>query len=545
MKKAIAILLAVLMLLGMVACSSTAKPQQTDTEPAKVETETPEVNESLTQIAEATTEEIESGAYEEDVRIASEEDLPTADPYAAASSCPAYFTNLTFDTLIYLDVATSEVIPELASSWDDVNGDGTVWDIHLVENAKFHDGSDFTADDVIFTWNYVTDASKVVNVVSGAFVTNTQSVEAVDPYTVRFTLSQPTPDFISNLEIKIYSKTAFANMSAEEAAVIGTGPYYFNQEMTTSGIQFVATRNDAYWGGTEKYPTKNLIFVWMPNMDTAVAALQAGEVDVLFNVGASQAATIESDSNCLLQYTSGTGSWYIGFNFNYRPIFSDLNLRKAITMAVDKQSIVDVAFEGWASISKSFVSPIGIGYSDSCTGLEYDTDAAKELLAQTAYNGETFVIAYPTATAGLVAQVIQASLSQIGINSELVAVDTNNWTAYKAGDQYDMFVDAAAYQGALLFNPTRFFYTGGSRNFYGYYSEQMESLIDGIAAKTSWDEMLEEFKVLQQYINDDIPVAPLVYDTMIYATRSDVQGLLLRGYKNSCDFSTLYIKARS
>jgi peptide/nickel transport system substrate-binding protein len=322
--------------------------------------------------------------------------------------------------LIYIDVATSEVVGELATSWDDVNGDGTVWDLHLVQGATFHDGSPFTADDVVFTWNYVTNPENVVCALSGSYVTNCQSVEVVDDYTVRFTLAQGMPDFVSYLEMKIYCEEAFETMDAVDAAVIGTGPYYYNQDMTESGVQFVATRYDAYWGGIDSHPTKNIVFVWMPSTDTAVAALQAGEVDVLFALGASQAGIIEDDPDCKLLITEGTGSWYIGFNYNYSDLFDDLAMRQAVLESIEKESIVDVAFEGYATVSNSFVSPVGIGYSADYTYYEYDPDAAEALLADTTYNGETLIIAYPTATAGLVAQVVQASLAR--------SVSRANWS---------------------------------------------------------------------------------------------------------------------
>lgn len=540
MKKILCVLLALSFGLSSLACTSAAP--QAAAQPTPLLEGSEAEKERITQLADASSGE---GGYAESVYIASEEDLPTADPYAAASSAPAFFTNLTFDTLVYIDVATSEVVGELATAWEDVNGDGSVWDVHLVENATFHNGAPFTAEDVVFTWNYVTNPENVVCALSGSYVTNCKSVEAVGPYTVRFTLEQGMPDFISNLEFKIYSKEAFDTLDAASAAVIGTGPYAYNAALTKSGVQFVATRYDAYWGGIETHPTKNLVFLWMPSTDTAVAALQAGEADVLFALGASQAGVIAADPNCTLLTTEGTGSWYIGFNYNHRELFDDLAMRQAVLMSIDKQAIVEVAFEGYASVSNSFVSPVGIGYSADCASYEFDPEAAKEKLAQTGYQGESLVLAYPTATAGLVAEVIQACLANIGVTVELAAVDTNNWTSYKSGDAYDMFVDAAAYQGALLFNPNRFFYTGGNRNFYGYHSEEFEKLLDNVAAQTTWEDMLAAFKPVQQFINDDIPVAPLVYDTMIYATRNDVKGLRLMNYKNYCDFSTLYVQGRS
>ncbi|MBQ8758409.1 MAG: hypothetical protein IJZ20_01825, partial [Clostridia bacterium] len=81
----------------------------------------------------------------------------------------------------------------------------------------------------------------------------------IDDYTIRFNLNMPMPDFPSYLDVKIYSKTAFEEMDPKEASAIGTGPYYYDTEMTQSGVQFVGTRYDNYWEGIEKHPTEHIV----------------------------------------------------------------------------------------------------------------------------------------------------------------------------------------------------------------------------------------------------------------------------------------------
>lgn len=537
MKKLIVFVLVLSLVFSISACgnkpsSDTENSTTSDTEKTSAGTSAEESNDG-------------NVAYEENVVIGSEEDLGTADPYASTTASTHYFTNLTFNNLIKNVVGSNEITPELAVSWEDVNGDGTVWRLKLVENAVFHDGSPFTAEDVVFTWNYITDAQNVVKVFSGPQVENCTSVTAKDKYTVEFTLSQPMPDFITYLEIKIYSKTAFDKLGAEEAGVIGTGPYYYNAEMTKTGQQFVATRYDNYWGDTSKYRTKNLIFKHEPNADTSIASLQTGETDVIFAVVASSVSTLEADPNIEIHTTDGAYSYYLAFNYNHKEIFKDKILRQAIAQAIDKEAMVQVAFEGFANVSNSIVTPIAKGYAgDKLTYQKYDPDAAKALLQSKNYTPDqlTFTVAYPTKATELMAQVLQSDLAKIGITVNLKAVDVKNWTAFKSTPDYDMFLDAIGMQGALLYNVNRLLYRGGSSNQYGFSSATYEAAQNKVSAQTTWNDMVNEFATLQQVIVDEIPVIPLLYDTFIYATRKDVKGLILANSKNFCDFSTLYIE---
>lgn len=530
MKKTIAMLICALMLMSMVAgCAAPAEPVES----------APAVDN--TQVAEATEEEIEAGEkYSEDIRIGSEEDLPNADPYGDTQSSNQMFTNLTFNTLIKNEVGNPEVVPELATSWDDVNGDGTVWDVHLAEGVTFHDGSAFTAADVVFTWNYIIDANNVVKVFTGPCVDACTSVDALDDYTVRFTLSQPMPDFISYLELKIYSKTAFDTLGAEKACVIGSGPYYFNEEMTKDAIQFVATRYDNYWQGLSKYPTKNLIFVVLASSDTMTAALQTGEVDVIFSVLANQVPNLEGDSNVTIYTTEGAFSYYMGLNYNNNDDFQDAGFRTALSQGIDRDAITAIAFENMGSASYNIVSPIAKGYSADVKCAGYDPEAAKAYFEANGYAGKTYVISYPTQTCKLIAEVIQANLSDLGLNIELKQVDVTNWTAHKASDEYDMFLDAIGMQGALLHNVNRLLYTDGSSNGYGHNNPEYNAAQDKVSAQTTWDGMINEFKALQEFEAVELGVVPLNYDTFIYAVNKNVGGLFLANSKNFCNFSTLY-----
>lgn len=484
--------------------------------------------------------------YEEWINIClSTHDLDSADPYGSTTSMGQFLTNLTFDTVTYVDADTGEIMPELAHSWKDVSaaGNGGSWEFYLQDNVYFHNGNKLCAEDVKFTWEYagVGQGNVIKPLSAWDYV---ESIEVVDDLTVRFNLKNPMPDFASYLETKIYSKAAFDSMPAAEAGVIGTGPYYFDAENTKSGVQFTATRYDKYWRGIESYPTLHICFKVVPDADTQVAGLQAGTLDIV-EIRSSAYNTVISDDNLDLAMRSGAQSWYMGFNYG-REIWQNVELRRAICQAISREDIVNIAWDGGVGgvASNNFCVPTGLGYTE-IEGISYDPDAAKATLEKLGYGDGMEITIYFYDIAKKIAEVIQANLAQVGVKVNLHQADGSNWGSIKAAQEgYDIFIDYCAYQGALLYNFNRFFYTGGSSNVNGYYSADYEKLQNNVQAASTWDEMLKEFAVLQDYVGDNVPLFPIGYSTVLYAIRKDVKGLVLAPSTNYVDVSTVFIPAR-
>lgn len=528
LKKILALLLALVMGLGLVACgpagtTESNPPSGTSNPPATSNTPVDPVQK-----------------YEEWVKYTYSSNLDTADPYGSTSAQCQFFTNMTFDTLTYVDADTSEVMPELAHSWKDVNGDGLVWDVYLEKGVTFHNGDKFTAEDVKFTWEYAGAGQN--NVVKPlAAYTYCDSIEVVDELTVRFNLVNAMPDFPSYLETKIYSKNAFETMDPLEAGVIGTGPYYYD-EKNTDANQYVASRYDNYWKGIENYPTLHIACVVLSDKNTAVASLQAGEIDYFPNFDASFYNTLSATDGLNIVTRSGAQSYYMGFNYG-NDMWNDVELRRAICQAINKEDVVNVAYEGGVggNASYNFCVPTGMGYTE-VESLTYDLDAAKAYLE--GKNLEITLIHY----AGVcvkIAEVIQANLKAAGVTVNLRQVDGTNWTSVKASqDGYDLFLDYCAYQGALLYNFNRFFYRGGSSNVFGYASDAYEAAQDKVQSYGTFEEMLTEFGNLQQFVADEVPIFPIVYNNFLAAAQEDVEGIVLAPSMNYCDFSTLRIPAR-
>lgn len=471
--------------------------------------------------------------------------LDVADPYGSTGAPTQFTTNMTFDTLTYINADTGEVCPELAKSWEDVSEEqnGGDWKITLESGVKFHNGDILTAEDVKFTWEYTaTGAGNVIK--PNAASTYVKDYEVVDDTTIIFHLETPMPDFPAYLETKIYSKNAFDTMDASEASVIGTGPYYFNTEMTRKGVQYAVTRFDEYWRGTEDYKSKNIVIKEMEDDNTRIAAFMAGELDFIFDVPSVSYSMLDETSGITLESRSGANSYYLGFNYKNKA-FDDIRVRTAFMQAINSEDVVNVAFEGGVggTVNNNFCVPTGLGYKD-VDYVEFDLDAAKAAFKEAGLAGKELTLIY-TPEKSKMAEAIQANLNAAGLNVVLGQKDAANWSAIKsAQDGFDLYLDYAAYQGALLYNFNRFFYTGGSSNVCGYHSDEYEALQDAVSNATSWDDMIKEFGTLQQWVATNLPLCPIVRNNMIVAYWDGVDGVQVTPSTNYLDFSTYYREAK-
>lgn len=513
MKKIISLILILVMVASLCACA-------------------PAANNSTTGNDETT--------YAETVYYGYVGDLDTPDPFGSTSAQAEFFTNMTFDTVVYNNPETGAIDPELATKWE-ANEDSTEWTFWLEKGVKFHNGDELTAEDVKFTYLYAANLDGAVNVVktftAGSYA---KDVEIIDDYTIKFVLNQSMPDFPAYMEMKVYSKNAIETLGHAKGSVIGTGPYYFDADKTVSGQIFVATRNDSYWRNQDSFKTKHIACKNYGDPNAMAAALQAKEIDFSFSLPNTVYNTIQDDNSLVTELKTGCASYYMGFNYASKNAdMNDAEVRRAIAQCIDKDAIVQIAWEGLGVKSTNFCAPSGLGYSADVKGLEYDPEAGAATLKAKGVTKITLLhYAGECATA---AEVIQACLAKAGVEVTLRLYEGANWTSLKASqDGYDLFLDYASYRGALLYNYNRFLYRGGSSNVFGFGSDAYEALQDKVSAQTNWEDMVKEFGNLQQWVADNAPIFPLVYNYMWLAKNPNVEGGYLGGSNNACDWSTVY-----
>lgn len=476
--------------------------------------------------------------YAETFTIACHADLDAADPYASNSSLMKIFTNMTFDQGVNNNPDTGETEPVLCESWRDVNGDGLTWEFKLREGVKFHNGADFTAEDMKFTWEYaMPGAGNVINAnANSAYV---DSIEVIDAHTVQYNLKSAMFDWPAYMDSKIYSKTAFDTMEAAEAAVIGTGPYMYDKSKHNTGISFTAERFEDYWRGTEDYASKYITYKVLPDADTRVAALQGGEVDMIYDMTAAYYNVLKSDPNLNVLTRMGSNSYYMGYNLRNKDM-QNLNVRKALSMAISRENIESIAlFDGIGGVANyNFCIPTGAGYNADAKVAGYDPETAMAMLKEAGCENMKLTLGHTSSTKAI-AEVVQAELGAIGIEVTLRQVDSTNWTSFKRTNEFDLFTDYAGYQGPLLFNFHRFMHSEGALNFIDHFSDEYDSLENDVLTAGSYDKMVEKFKELQVYAAENYPgLTPLCIGTQIAATAKNVEGVTLAPGTTIMNFST-------
>ncbi|MCL4560007.1 MAG: ABC transporter substrate-binding protein [Chloroflexi bacterium] len=257
-----------------------------------------------------------------------------------------------------------------------------------------------------------------------------KSIEAVDQYTVKFTLCSSDPAFPSKVAFAAFSITSKAYLDANGGDSVtmseqpnGTGPYMLKEWVRGDHITFEANPN--YWGTPPKDQT--VIFRWSDQAAQRLLELQSGTVDGIDNPSTEDFAAIEADPNLTLYPRAANNIFYLGMTNTIKP-FDDVKVRQAVAMAINKQRIVDSFYPGGSTVADQFLPPFILpGYTEGLKWYDYDPTAAKALLAEAGFpNGFSTTISYRMVDRGYlpspdkVTQEIQAELAVIGIKAKIV-----------------------------------------------------------------------------------------------------------------------------
>lgn len=338
----------------------------------------------------------------------------------------AVSTNI-FDGLTYRG-PDLKIVPGLAESWEELD-EGKRLRFKLRQGVKFHDGEDFNAAAVKFTFERLLGAEGAKGPQRSNY-TSIDSVEVIDDYTVDLKLKAPDPVLLTKLAgygamivpPKYITEKGEDNFNLNP---VGTGAFKFVSYQPKVNIKLEA--NADYWGGAPKLSELEYRFIAEPA--TAVAELQAGRVDLVIPsiIPIGMIPVIEGDDK--LEVISIPGPTVDALRFNTRDgITADPKVRKAIIMAVDRATIVQSILAGQASEIVSFQNSLSFGYDADLKALPYDPEGAKKLLAEAGVKaGATLQIDIRgnDSTMNEVAQVISSYLSMVGITATIKPYETN------------------------------------------------------------------------------------------------------------------------
>ena len=476
-------------------------------------------------------------------------DSVSLDPANVTDGESLKVTHQIFDTLVEFKEGSTEVEPWLATDWE-VSDDGKVWTFQLRQGVTFHDGTPFNAEAVVFNferwmntdnpYRHEGENFEYYAYMFGGFDEQSiiAKVEAVDEYTVRFTLREPLASFLQNLAMPCFaiaSPEAIKKYGADFGRhPVGTGPYRFVEWIPDQQITLEAY--DQWWG-EPKPKVRRIVYRAIKDNSARLAELMAGTIDVMEDPNPADLATVDTSQFEIL-YREANNVGYLALNNDKEP-FDDVRVRRAIAHAINKQEIVEAFWGELGQVAKNPLPPAMWGYNDAIQDYEYDPEKAKQLLAEAGYPDgfETELWTMPVPRPYMpepqkIAEAIQQDLAAVGIRAEIV---THEWDVYleKTGNgEHPM-----ALLGWIGDNgdPDNFLYvlldkdnakTPGAGNISFYRSEEVHRLL--IRAQRTPEQSVREqlYKEAQEIIHRDVPMIPLAHARSPIIVRKGVEGLV-------------------
>ncbi len=345
-----------------------------------------------------------------------------------------------------------EVEPLLADSWE-ISQDGRVYTFQLRKRISFHDGTPFNADSVKFSFEYCVEREPGLG---GA-----EAIEVVDDYTVKIILNKPNPLFFSEMNFYILGPASVGE-NGKVTKPVGTGPFMFEEYVKDQ--YYTMVRNPDYWQGAVKL--EKVIFKVIPDVHTRTIALEAGEVDMIgiaagSHLPAEDIPRLRDNPALKLSEKVGFRSNVVQFNPEQR-LFSDLRVRKAICLAIDKGAINKILGERGMVIDGPFVPGSPWFNSKVSNYYPYSLDEAKRLLATAGWKDtdgdgvldkgeEPFKVTFVTSVVApewpKIAEIVQANLKNIGIEVEIQQLEKGAHFAAIRKGRFDITIKV--FGGAL------------------------------------------------------------------------------------------------
>lgn len=422
-----------------------------------------------------------------------------------------------FDTLVEPD-ENLEMQPALAESWT-VSDDQLTWTFTLRGGVTFHDGSPFTSEDVVYSYDRIID-EELSNAWKFAAMTD---VTAPDDTTVVITVAQPTPNLLSNLGgFKGMAIVEKDNVESGDitTAPVGTGPFSVTEY--TAGDHISLTANPDYWGGAPELGGVEYRFISEPA--TALAALQSGEIQWTDVVPPQQVEQLQSDDAIELGVAPSSDYWYLALNEAREP-WNDVRVRQAIAYAIDRDAIVQATSFGTAVVNQLAIPEQSVWYTEY-NQYSTDLDTAKDLMAEAGVTGMSLDLLatsdYPeTVTA---AQIIASNLEPLGITVNIRQPDFSTWLDEQNSGNFDMLM--MGWLGNI--DPDDFYYsqhhTDGASNAQKYSNAEVDSLLDAGRVETDAEARKDLYAQAATIIADEASYIYLYNPSVVQAWSPTVTG---------------------
>ncbi|WP_174261566.1 ABC transporter substrate-binding protein [Halogeometricum borinquense] len=392
----------------------------------------------------------------------------TLDPQNSTSGEDVKVTNQVYDQLIMFEPGKTSLREGLATDW---SLEGTTVTLTLREDVTFHNGEEFTADDVVATFNRFTNpdyehypGDKYISAYGPFTLGNwVKSVSKDGDYALTIQLNQKYAPFLRNLAMfasSILSEKAIKELGQDlSKKPVGTGPFKF-ENWDTSNQQIRLSANTDYWGEVPK--VDEVVFTSVGSNTTRAQTLDSGGADIIDGLGAQASKIVENSSNAKLVSKAGINVGYMAFNMAKVEAFRNKKVRQAISYAINTEALVNNIFKGIAEQASQPIPSNVFGYNDDLSPYPQDLEKAESLLEEAGYgDGFSFELATfknprtynPSPLSA--AQLVKSNLAELGIEVSINQQSFNPFLDYTNSGKHD-----ACFLGWMTDNadPDNFFY---------------------------------------------------------------------------------------
>lgn len=485
---------------------------------------------SMLAMGAATAATFPTTAVDDTVTVAMVSEASMLDPQGNAVTQPDAIINVqVYEGLVRMNNATGEIEPWLAESYEYVSDN--VLRVSLRQNVTWQDGSQFTAEDVLFT------ISRGVNSVGKEYcwgAIDYENCKVVDEYTIDIATYNPYPALLAMMCDNGWLMTCKAYFESTDydtyiRNAMGTGPWVMTDWIAGDSIAFV--RNDNYWGEAPYFG--NLVIRTIADDTTRALALETGEVDYIIDVLNSQIEYLDSSELCDVYNFTGMVLEYLIVNevSESCPALGDVRVRQAMRYALDLDSMVPIAYGTAATVADGIVTSANICYVEPSEGEEYTYDLAKakELMAEAGYaDGFACSIICKDATTRIsMCEMMKNAWAELGIDVTISVMDIGTYYEKVCAGNTDLALGGfvcLANDGDMYHD---YFYStaGVGTNYISYMNTAYDELVD--AARYELDPVArqEMYAQMQSILRADLPWIPVAFANETIGVRSTLTGI--------------------
>lgn len=442
----------------------------------------------------------------------------TLDPHQQWNPDSYYVYRNIFDNMVTRDDA-GEIVPQIATEWERVSDTEMVFTIR--DDVTFHDGEPLTPEDVVFTVERITDPEfgspqlGQFNKITGAEVTGENEVT--------LTTDGAYPALLAQLvKLSIVPEHVASTMTSAEfnQAPVGSGPYVF--ENWDRGVAVTVSKNEDYWG--DEGPFETVVFRGVPDASTRVADLQSGNADLVVTLNTDLAMQLESSGRGKVLTVNTERVAYFPMNAS-KPPLDQVDLRRAIGHAIDRQAIVDGLLGGYPQVVDQMLSPAHFGWAEDIEGFDYDPEKARELIAGVEGADTEMELATSPVYDQRVVQAIQQMLTDVGLNVSIESTDMATWLQDQQSSQDQAPMLTFSRWSCACQDPDGIMYPllHSSSNWSRVNDPEIDALLDEARSELDEETRADLYAQVNRLALADADILPLYQAAIIYGAAEELQ----------------------